>query len=219
MTHTVSKSDRNQNPHFALKVAITGGAGSGKTTVCNRLKELGLNIISTDAIAREVVSRGSPVYLAIADHFGEQVLKPDGTLDRKRLRQIIIKDAAARRILEGFIHPEILKRMQQRMSDAKDRGASMVLVEIPLFFELGLSGQFDVVVMVTADRKRRVERLMARDQVSREDAEGLLKAQLSDKEKIKQSDIVIKNDGSVAHVIGAVDDLYCMLKEKISKIP
>ena len=217
MTSIENRNSRAKRASHTLKVAITGGAGSGKTTVCNRLKELGFNVISTDALAKEVVSPGSPIYDAVVSHFGEQVVQPDGTLNRKRLRRIIIRDDTARRTLERFIHPEILKRMHQKVNDAENCGAPVVLVEVPLLFELGLSDRFDVVVMVAADRKRRIERLMTRDQVSRDDAEALLKAQLSDREKIKQSDFIIKNDGSISHMTHEVDDLYRTLREKISK--
>ena len=210
---------RTRSASIPLKVAVTGGAGSGKTSVCNRLKQLGLSVISTDVIAREVVSPGMPVYEAIVTHFGRQFLSSDGTLDRKRLRHLITSDKRQKQALDRLIHPEILRRMRLEIESAVHRGEPMVLVEIPLLFELGLVGEFDFVVMVAAAHEQKIKRLMARDQVSRQDAEALLQTQLQDGEKIKQADFVVKNDGSLQGMISEVGRLFKVLNKKMKKIP
>jgi dephospho-CoA kinase len=191
-----------------FKVAVTGGAGSGKSFVCNRLKDLGIKIISSDTLAREAVAPGSTAHEKILKHFGAKVVLSDGTLNRQMLRRIIVIDSAARRSLEQFIHPEILKLMEQKMAQAQQRGDRVVVVEVPLLFELGMEEQFDLVVVVSANRKLRVKRLMERDNVSRDQAEELLNVQMPDQEKVERAGFVLSNDGSREQLIKSVDRLY-----------
>lgn len=190
-----------------IKVAVTGGAGSGKTAVCNRFKELGVRVISSDVLARQAVAPSSAAYGEIVEYFGDKVLAQDGALNRPMLRRIILKDEGARRALERFIHPEIIRLMQAQMAEAEKEAERVVLAEVPLLFELGLQDQFDVVVLVSADHELKVKRLMARDHVSRNDAEALLQAQRPDEEKAPRSDFIIKNNGSMAQMIKSVDVL------------
>lgn len=200
-----------------LKIAVTGSAGSGKTSVCNRFKELGVKVISSDILAREVVAEGSPAYNKIVNYFGKKVLTEDGSLNRRMLRRIIINDNSAKEALESFVHPEIIKLMHSQMIKAEKDENHVVLVEVPLLFELGIEGCFDVVIVVIADRKLRVKRLMDRDDVSREDAETLLSHQLPDEDKATRAEFVIKNDGSFAQMIRSVDHLYKDLVQKYVK--
>lgn len=200
-----------------LKVAVTGCAGSGKTSVCNRFKELGVKVISSDILAREVVAHDSPAYNKIINYFGKKVLTKDGSLNRRMLRRIIINDNIARQALESFVHPEIIKLIHSQMIKTEKDGKHVVLVEVPLLFELGMEDRFDVVIAVIADRKLRVKRLMDRDDVSREDAEALLNHQLPDEDKARQAEFVIKNDGSFAQTIRSVDHLYKDLVQKYAK--
>ncbi|MBW2246294.1 MAG: dephospho-CoA kinase [Deltaproteobacteria bacterium] len=191
-----------------FKVAVTGGAGSGKSSVCNRLKELGITIISSDTLAREAVAPGSTAHKKILNYFGEKVVLSDGKLNRQMLRRIIVNDGVARRSLEQFIHPEITKLMQRKMAQAEKNGDRVVAVEIPLLFELGIEKQFDIVVIVSADPKLRVKRLMDRDNVFREDAEELLNVQMPDQEKVKRGGFVLSNNGSTEQLISSVDRFY-----------
>lgn len=200
-----------------LKIAVTGCAGSGKTSVCNCFKELGVKVISSDVLAREAVAQDSPAYNKIINYFGKKVLTEDGSLNRRMLRKIIINDDIAREVLESFVHPEIIKLMHSQMVKAEKYGNHVVLVEVPLLFESALEDRFDVVIVVIAARKLRVKRLMDRDDVSREDAEALLNCQLPDEDKARQSEFVIKNDGSFAQMIRSVNHLYKDLSKKYVK--
>jgi dephospho-CoA kinase len=191
-----------------FKVAVTGGAGSGKSSVCNRLKELGITIISSDTLAREAVARGATAHEKILNYFGEKVVLSDGKLNRQMLRRIIVNDDTARRSLERFIHPEISKLMQRKMAQAEQNGDRVVAVEVPLLFELGMEKQFDLVIVVSADPELRVKRLMDRDKVSREDAEELLNVQMPDQEKVKRGGFVLSNNGSTEQLISSVDRFY-----------
>jgi len=200
-----------------LKVAVTGSAGSGKTAVCDRLKALGLQVINTDSLAREVVAPGSRGFGEIVNRFGPNVLLPGGSLNRSALRRTITSDAEARRSLENIIHPKIFERMELEMAGAVKDSCTIIFVEVPLLFEAGWNDYFDVIVMVSADDEIRIQRLMARDNVSRQEARALLKIQKPDHEKIKQSDFIIKNNGSGEQLAGEVDRFLKMFYQKYQK--
>ncbi|MBU0987585.1 MAG: dephospho-CoA kinase [Proteobacteria bacterium] len=200
-----------------LKIGVTGGAGSGKTCVCNRIKELGLNIISADDLAKKAVAPGAEAYKNIVGYFGQKILNSDGTLNRLKLRRIIIKDETARSALECFIHPQITMLMEQEIVQAEQRGERFVLIEVPLLFELGIQDRFDRVVLVSAPHELRVQRLMERDGVSRIEAKALLDVQLPDAQKIEQADYVIKNNGSREQLKKNIDLFYEDLIKNIKK--
>lgn len=191
-----------------LKVAVTGGAGSGKTSVCNRLKELGIKIISSDTMAREAVAPNSTAHKKIVDFFGETVLLSDGTLNRKMLRRMIVNDDVARLTLERIVHPEISDLIQEKIACAEKEGFDIVVVEVPLLFELSMQEHFNWIILVSAGHELRVKRLMARDNISRDEAENLLHVQMPDKDKIGRADFVLSNEGSRARLVEAVDFLY-----------
>lgn len=197
-----------------VKIAVTGGAGSGKTCVCKRFEELGLKVVSSDVLARDVVVPGSAAYGEIVRYFGERVLKKDGNLNRRLLRRIIVQDAAARKSLESFIHPEIIKRIGFEVAAAEKEGLSAVVVEVPLLFELGMQDEFDHVVVVSTDSETRIRRLMNRDHISREEAQALLDVQMPDEEKTKRTNFVIRNNGSLGAMIRSVDRFYEKLCKK-----
>jgi len=191
-----------------LKVAVTGGAGSGKTFVCNRLKELGIKVISSDVMAREAVAPNSTAHKKIVDFFGETVLLSDGTLNRKMLRRMIVNDDVARLTLERIVHPEISNFIQEKIACAEKEGFDIVVVEVPLLFELSMQEHFNWIILVSAGHELRVKRLMARDNISRDEAENLLHVQMPDKDKIGRADFVLSNEGSRARLVEAVDFLY-----------
>jgi dephospho-CoA kinase len=191
-----------------LKVAVTGGAGSGKTSVCNRLKELGVKVISADEMAREAVTPGSKALTKIIRYFGDAVLLPDGTLNRKILRRMITDDDDARFTLERFLHHEITRLIHKSVVCAEKEGCQIVAIEVPLLFELDMKERFDRVVVVSADKELRVKRLMERDQTSRDAAENLINVQMPDEEKIGRADYVVWNQGSMEKLVESVDVLF-----------
>jgi dephospho-CoA kinase len=200
-----------------IKVAVTGNAGSGKTSVCNILKKMGATVVYSDVIAREVVSPGTTAYKNIINFFGKEVLKENGFLNRKLLRSIIANDDSARNALEKIVHPEIINLIQLKMNRAEKHVNRFVFVEIPLLFELSLEGLFDLVITVSADYELRIERLMCRDKASRYDAESLFNLQMPEEEKIKRAELVIKNNGSIEQLIKSVEVLYSDLIRKYEK--
>jgi len=205
----------NKTNKKVFKVAVTGGAGSGKTSVCNRLKELGVKVISADEMAREAVAPGSAVLKKIVGYFGSTVLLPDGTLNRRMLRRMIADDDA-RFTLERFLHHEITQLIHKNVVCAEKKGCPMVVIEVPLLFELDMKERFDWVVVVIADKELRVKRLMGRDQTSRDAAEDLINVQMPDEDKIDRADYVVRNDDSMEKLADSVDVLFKNLN-KITK--
>jgi dephospho-CoA kinase len=205
----------NKTKIKVLKVAVTGGAGSGKTSVCNRLKELGVKVISADEMAREAVAPGSEALTKIIRFFGEKVVLSDGTLNRKILRRMITDDDA-RLTLERVLHHEITKLIQKNVACAEKEGCRIVVIEVPLLFELDMKERFDRVVVVIADKELRVNRLMERDQTSRDAAKDLINVQMPDEEKIGRADHVVWNEGSMEKLVESVDVLFKNLT-KITK--
>jgi dephospho-CoA kinase len=198
----------NKTNKKILKVAVTGGAGSGKTSVCNRLKELGVKVISADEMAREAVAPGSTAFKKIVHYFGNTILLSDGTLNRKKLRRMITDDSDARLAMERFIHHEIAKLILKNVVFAEKEGSRMVVIEVPLLFELDMKEKFDWVVVVSADKELRVKRLMERDQTSRDEAMHLIDVQMPEKVKINRADYVVRNEGPMEKLVESVDILF-----------
>ena len=209
------KGKKHHKTH--LKISVTGGAGSGKSSVCSRFKELGAWVISADELARKVVRPGSSGFEKIVEHFGQAILQSVGTLNRRKMREVMLSDETARKDLERLIHPEILDQMNLEIRKAVKAAHRLIIVEVPLLFELNMADEFDHVVMVSADSDIKVKRLMDRDRVSETDARALVAVQLPDELKEKQSDHVIRNNKSLKDLITAVDDLYSRLAAKLSK--
>lgn len=178
------------------KIAVTGGAASGKSTVCRCLEEKGLPVISLDAISREVVLPGMPAHGAIVRGFGPEALKGDGTLDRSALRVMITRDPQKKKTLESLVQPEILRVMNQRIQACEERGGRAVVVEIPLLFELGMEKDFDLTVLVAVDETTQARRLVDRDRVTEASARALIRIQMPLEEKKKKADVIIDNNGS-----------------------
>ena len=188
-----------------FRVALIGGIASGKTTVANLFAVLGVPVIDTDVIAREVVEPGQPALAAVVDAFGTEVLAADGRLDRPRLRERIFGDAEARRRLEAILHPAIRAEMERQSRAAG--GPYQVLV-IPLLVEGGRRDHIDRVLVVDVPEATQIERLVRRDGVSRDQAEAALRAQASRDARLAFADDVIENTGDVAALETRVAKLH-----------
>lgn len=188
-----------------FRVGLTGGIASGKSTVANLFADLGVTIVDTDVIAREVVAPGSPLLPKIAEHFGRDVLAADGSLDRRALRERIFADPAERQWLEQLTHPEI-RRLTDERSDAAPGPYS--IVAIPLLVETGGKDRFDRVLVVDCEPELQIARLQARDGSTRALAEAALAAQASRAERLAVADDVIHNDGDIAHLRDQVERLH-----------
>jgi dephospho-CoA kinase len=188
-----------------LRVGLTGGIASGKSTVANELARRGAVIIDADELAREVVEPGTPGLAAVVRRFGEGVLR-DERLDRAALARIVFADPQARRDLEKIIHPEVRRRAAER-EGALPHTAVVVHV-IPLLVETGRESDFDLCVVVDVDRQTQLARLMARGPMSREEAESRIAAQATRELRLAAADIVIPNVGTLTDLTKQVDDLW-----------
>ena len=188
-----------------LRVGLTGGIASGKSTVANELARRGAVIIDADELAREVVEPGTPGLAAVVRRFGEGVLR-DERLDRAAFARIVFADPQARRDLEKIIHPEVRRRAAER-EGALPHTAVVVHV-IPLLVETGRESDFDLCVVVDVDRQTQLARLMARGPMSREEAESRIAAQATREQRLAAADIVIPNVGTLTDLTKQVDDLW-----------
>lgn len=176
-------------------IGLTGSIASGKSTVARMLQDLGAEIIDADLIAREVVAPGSPLLARISETFGKDVIDPFGSLDRRRLGEIVFADASARGKLEEIIHPAIRQVSAQRIEDARRRGVAVVVYVAPLLIETGRAGDVDEVWVVDVTEERQLQRLMAREGCSPEEARRRMAAQMSGAEKKRFAHRVIDNNG------------------------
>ncbi|MGH2437110.1 MAG: dephospho-CoA kinase [bacterium] len=181
-------------------IGITGGIASGSSLVAGMFRELGAVIIEADKVAREAVQPGSAVYKKIIETFGKDVMLPDGSLDRRRLGAIVFKDPAARRRLNIITHPEIRRRIQSQVEQAAGaQPDAVVIVDVPLLLDTTGPEAFELdgVIVVVATPEQQIDRLMARDNLTREEADQRLAAQRPVAEKAAEADWVIDNTGTV----------------------
>lgn len=192
-----------------MNIGLTGGIATGKSTVARMLADKGAAIIDLDRIAREVVEPGQPTLARIAERFGQAVLQPNGSLDRKRLGAVVFADAAERKALEAIIHPAIRAVMKEQMAEYAAREPDRpVVVDVPLLFESGLAHNFDRVMVVYVPRELQKSRLLERDGLTDEEAERRLSAQMPIEDKKRQADILIDNSGNEAHTAEQVDRFW-----------
>lgn len=193
-------------------VGLTGGIGSGKSTVARRLRELGCAVVDADEVAREIVAPGEPALRELAEHFGREILRDDGSLDRSRLAGLAFADDDARAALDRITHPRIAARIAERVAElAAAEGAdsaAVVVVDHPLLVETGQAGRFDAVVVVTADEDARAARLAASRDLTESDVRARMRAQATDLERRAVATHVIENDGSRDELLRAVDALH-----------
>lgn len=181
---------------MTLIIGLTGSIASGKSTVSRMFGTLGIPVVDADKIARDVVEPGEPALKEIADTFGNEVLLVDGTLDRKKLGAIVFEDAASRNQLNRIMHPAIRTRMLRERDEHAASGVPAVVLDIPLLFESGLSHFVDKTIVVAVDEAVQLERLMMRDESTEQDARKRISSQMPIKEKARQADAVIDNNGT-----------------------
>jgi len=188
-----------------FRIGLTGGIASGKSTVANLFAALGVPIVDTDLLAREVVAPGSPLLRQITGHFGIQVQGGDGSLNRQELRKRIFEDPEQRKWLEALLHPAI-----RELTDARCEAASgpYVIVAIPLLVETGGDARFDRVLVVDCEPELQLARLTARDGTTQEEARRMLAAQAPRAARLAVADDVIHNDGDIAQLRDQVEKLH-----------
>ena len=203
ISRSTRRTERRRQPAF--KVGLTGGIASGKSTVAGLFSVLGVPLIDTDQIAREVVQPGSSVLAAIVARFGPQVLQADGSLDRRQLRTLVFADDRARADLEALTHPAIAHETQLRSNAAT---GPYLLIAVPLLAEKQLAHRYDRVLVVDCDRSLQWQRLTLRDRISPQQAEAMLAAQAGREQRLAIADDVIVNNGSLTELIPQVETLH-----------
>lgn len=198
-----------------MVLGITGGIASGKTTVAQAFQALGAVVISADLLAREIVRPGAKALQQITAHFGRQVLREDGTLNRQLLGDIIFNDEQARLILNSITHPAIAELASRRLREAEQGGARLVVYDAPLLFESGADRQVDAVLVVKVDAEVQLARLMARDGIDQQQALARIDSQMSQMEKIARADFVVDNSRAPRETEAQVRSLM----EHLSALP
>ncbi|MFT4465112.1 MAG: dephospho-CoA kinase [Sodalis sp. (in: enterobacteria)] len=186
-------------------VALTGGIGSGKSTVANAFAALGVPLVDADVIAREVVEPDDPALRAIAQHFGPAVLSADGSLDRAALRARIFSDPEEKAWLNGLLHPLIKRQTEQQLRSAR---APYVLWVVPLLIENNLQQRTDRVLVVDVDPEVQIARTLSRDGVSSEQVENILAAQVPRQRRLACADDIIDNSGRPEEITDRVATLH-----------
>jgi dephospho-CoA kinase len=189
-----------------MRVALTGGIASGKSTVSRLLGELGAVVIDADQLAREVVAKGTPGLAEVVRRFGPEVLTQEGELDRPAVASIVFGDDHARRDLEGIIHPLVFQE-SARLEAAAPEGA-LVVHDIPLLAEGGRAQAFDAVVVVDSPHETQVARMLEERGWTREEAEARIAAQATREQRLEIATHVVDNDGSLEQLEARVRDLY-----------
>jgi len=176
---------------------LTGNIGSGKSTVAAMLREAGIPVLDADRISREVTAPGGRAYDVVVQTFGRGIVRDDGSIDRKRLGEIVFTDPQLRSKLEAITHPAILEAIKEALSGIEREGHRIAVVEATLIHESGRKGLFEAVIAVTCDRETAISRLAARGGMSHGQAEARLRAQMDAARKADASDYVIDNSGSL----------------------
>jgi dephospho-CoA kinase len=201
-------------------IGMTGGIGSGKSSVAEMFKDEGAYVIDFDYLARVVVEPDTPAWRDIVDYFGPEIISPDRTLNRSKLAEIVFSDAKSRKALEGFTHPRIFKERDILIKDIKKKDPkAIVIVDIPLLFELSLKKKFDKVILVYVSRDVQIKRAVKRGVLAKEEVEKRLQAQISIEEKKLLSDYIINNEGSLKYTRDQVRKVTHELKKLLTIQP
>lgn len=190
-------------------IGLTGGIGSGKSLVAARFAELGATVVNADTVAREVVVKGETALDAIRAHFGEDIVLPNGELDRRKLREIIFNDPAQKKWLEELLHPIIRLRIVDQLNAAK---SAYAILESPLLLETDQHLLTQKIIVVDVDEATQIARASARDGSDVAQIKRIIASQMPSAEKLKKADFVIDNSGSKKATLSQVDELHRRLK-------
>jgi len=197
-----------------LRVGLTGGIATGKSTVGAMFVELGCHLIESDQITHQLFEPGQAVHAAVVKQFGNRILALDGTIDRRILGGIVFRDPQARGKLNSLVHPAIIQRQQEwlKAMQAQDPHG-IAIVDAALMIEVGTYKNYDKVIVVTSSSELQKERLRARSALSDEEIESRIRSQMPNEEKIKYADFVIDNSGSMESTRVQVETVYRQLQE------
>jgi dephospho-CoA kinase len=190
-------------------VGLTGGIGSGKTTVTEYLISRGVHVLDADRIAREIVLPGSDMLIELSSVFGKDILQEDGSLDRKKLGGIVFSDAEKKKTLDRLMHTRILELIHERIFQFREEQehAKVIFIDAPLLFETGLDKSADEIWVIDADDETRIRRIMARDGLAREEILKRIESQMTREEKNSRADVILDNTGDQEALYRQIDEL------------
>jgi len=198
----------------ALLAGLTGGMGSGKTTIGQMFRDLGAHVIDADKISRALVEPGKPAWQEIVDLLGKSVLRDDQTLDRGKIADIVFNDTKKKEGLEAILHPRVMEEEQRLFDGIRNRDPSaLVIIDAALLIESGNHRKVQKVIVIACGEETRIQRIMAKKNFTREDAERRLRQQMPLKDKIKYADYVLHNDSGFPELKEKVEALFHQLKE------
>jgi len=198
-----------------LKIGLTGGIGSGKTTVSDLFKNLQVAVIDTDVIAHDLVNKNSAVLSEIAEIFGESVINADGELNRQQLAKIVFNNKTKKQQLEDILHPKIREHVKRQINALQENPhqASYCIVVIPLLFETEFDDLIDRVLVVVADKQTRIQRITERDNRSLDEIHSIISTQVSDETRIAKADDVLSNNSDISSLESQVIQLDKIYRE------
>ncbi len=204
-----------------MKIGLTGGIGTGKSTVGRKLKERGYPVIDLDVISREVITYPE-VKEKLVEEFGSEILLDKGAarekweISRNRLGQIVFKDEKKVNVLNSIMHPAIIRKMKREM-EKEEKIHRTVIVEVQLLFEVNLEGEFDFTVLVYSDKEVQMKRVMERDKRDFEEVKNIIGSQMDMELKRKKSDYIIENNGSMEELDNEIEKFVRKLEEIVGK--
>jgi dephospho-CoA kinase len=204
-----------------MRVALTGGIATGKSHVRRRLEELGIPTIDADTLAHEALKAGTRSAEAISRRFGSAVVGADGHIDRRRLGAIVFTDVEARADLESIVHPQVYSAIDRWFSDRESdpgRAGAFAVADIPLLFETARDGAFDRVIVAACSPELQLERVMTRDQLTRDEARARLEAQWPIAEKVRLADFVVWTDGTYDKTDAEIDAVVTALAREAAEL-
>jgi dephospho-CoA kinase len=192
-----------------LKVGLTGGIASGKSTVAEAFARLGAKVLDADKVSREVVLPGQPAWRKLQQAFGPQFFLPDGEVNRSKLRRLVFADPEERSKLNAIVHPEVMKEINRRFEQLTTSAQNAVIVvDVPLLLEVKAAHRFDRVIVVYVTESVQIERLRQRDGLSLEEARRALSTQMALNKKVEYADYVIDNSGTLVETQAHVDKVW-----------
>jgi dephospho-CoA kinase len=189
--------DPRKEKSMSLVIGLTGGIASGKSTVSTMFKKMNITVVDADIEARLAVMNGEAAYDKIIAEFGTEILLENDEIDRQKLGTIIFHQAEKRQLLNEIVHPEVRKRMKEKLEEAKRNKEEVIVLDIPLLFESKLTYMADKTILVYVDKETQLQRLMERNNLTIDEAEARIHSQMPLSEKIKLADAVIDNNGLV----------------------
>ncbi|HPI23901.1 MAG TPA: dephospho-CoA kinase [Spirochaetota bacterium] len=191
------------------KIGLTGGIGSGKSTAARRFAALGARVYHADEVSRRALDPGAACYDRVVSAFGPEILRADGSIDRRRLAEIVFSSEERRQTLNAIVHPHVIGALlSQAERDFADGSGGIAVFEVPLLFESGMDRSMDHTIVVSCDEETRIRRVAERDGLTREDALSRMRAQMPEEEKLLHADFVLENNGTEEALLRQVDALY-----------